>query len=122
MVGSDWLQDLYQQLRQCQAVVALVTPNWLESKFCFAEIILAREKGKQIFPIKLEPCEVPQILKSVQSIDLTVDKESGYRRLPEGLKRQNLDPRNTFVPVFGRPPYPGFPAFEEADAAVFFRT
>jgi hypothetical protein len=29
---------LYQQLRQCQAVIALLTPSWLASKWCFAEL------------------------------------------------------------------------------------
>jgi uncharacterized protein YjbI with pentapeptide repeats len=119
-VGTDWEQVLYQRLRQCQAVVALVTPNWLKSKWCFAEMIQAREKGKPIFPVKLESCELPGILTGIQSIDLTVDKEIGYRRLAAGLKQQGLDPADVFVWNPERPPYPGFPAFEEADAAVFF--
>lgn len=44
--GTDWAQVLYQRLRQCQAVIALVTPNWLESKWCFGEMVMARENGK----------------------------------------------------------------------------
>lgn len=118
--GTDWAQVLYQRLRQCQAVIALVTPNWLESKWCFGEMVMARENGKPIFPIKLKPCELPGLLSDLQSIDLTVDKESGYRRLAAGLKQQGLDPADVFNPDPTRPPYPGFPAFEEPDAAVFF--
>jgi tetratricopeptide (TPR) repeat protein len=118
--GTDWVQVLYQRLRQCQVVVALVTPNWLESKWCFGEMVLAREKGKPIFPIKTKPCELPGLLSGIQSIDLTVDKESGFRRLAAGLKEQGLDPAAAFELDLTRPPYPGFPAFEEADAAVFF--
>src|ERR1700730_3150895 len=118
--GTDWAQVLYQRLRQCQVVVALITPNWHESKWCFGEMVLAREKGKPIFPIKLKPCDLPGLLSGIQSIDLTVDKESGYRRLAAGLKQQGLDPADVFDPDPTRPPYPGFPAFEEPDAAVFF--
>jgi hypothetical protein len=84
--GTDWAQVLYQRLRQCQVVIALITPNWLESKWCFGEMVLALEKGKRIFPIKLETCELPGLLSGIQSIDLTVDKEGGYRRLAAGLK------------------------------------
>jgi hypothetical protein len=40
--GTQWEQVLYQRLRQCQAFVALVSPNWLESKWCFAEMIQAQ--------------------------------------------------------------------------------
>ena len=79
--GTDWAQVLYHRLRQCQVVVALLTPNWLESKWCFGEMVMARENGKPIFPIKFKPCELPGLLSDLQSIDLTVDKESGYRRL-----------------------------------------
>jgi hypothetical protein len=100
-------------------VVALVTSNWLKSKWCFVEMIQAREKGKPIFPVKLESCELPGILTGIQSIDLTVDKEIGYRRLAAGLKQQGLDPADVFIWNPERPSYPGFPAFEEADAAVF---
>ena len=46
--GSDREQTLYQKLRQCQAVIALLTPNWLASKWCFAELALARANGKAI--------------------------------------------------------------------------
>jgi hypothetical protein len=45
--GSNWEQTLYRQLRQCQAVIALLTPNWLASKWCFAELVQARERGKR---------------------------------------------------------------------------
>jgi hypothetical protein len=34
--GAEWEQILYQRLRQCQAIVALLTPDWFESKWCFA--------------------------------------------------------------------------------------
>jgi hypothetical protein len=118
--GTDWTQVLYQRLRQCQVVVALITPNWLESKWCFGEMVMARENGKPIFPVKSKPCELPGLLTDLQSIDLTVDKESGYRRLAAGLKEQGLDPADVFDLDPTRPPYPGFPAFEEPDAAVFF--
>jgi TIR domain len=63
--GTDWAQVLYQRLRQCQAVIALVTPNWLESKWCFGEMVMARENGKPIFPIKLKPCELPGLLSDL---------------------------------------------------------
>ena len=32
VAGAEWEQALYQRLRQCQAIIALVTPDWLESK------------------------------------------------------------------------------------------
>ncbi|MCA1851549.1 MAG: toll/interleukin-1 receptor domain-containing protein [Beggiatoa sp.] len=52
--GSGWEQTLYRQLRQCQAVIALLTPSWLASKWCFAELVQVQERGKAIFPVKVE--------------------------------------------------------------------
>ncbi|MDQ3581458.1 MAG: toll/interleukin-1 receptor domain-containing protein [Pseudomonadota bacterium] len=43
-------------MRQCQAVIALLTPSWLASKWCFAELVQARERGKAIFPVEVQPC------------------------------------------------------------------
>ena len=116
--GTDWEQVLYQRMRQCHAVVALVSPDWIESRWCFSEMIQAREKGKPIFPIKVKPCELPGLLSDTQSIDLNANPADGYRRLALGLKERGLEPTDAWDPE--RPPYPGLPCFQEADAAVFF--
>ena|ERR1700752_685818 len=73
--GRDREQVLYRDLSQCQAVIALVTPSWLASKWCFSEIVQARFKGKPIFPVMVKPCDLPGLLSENQSIDLTSDKE-----------------------------------------------
>ena len=116
--GTDWEQVLYQRMRQCHAVVALVSPDWIQSMWCFSEMIQAREKGKPIFPIKVKPCELPGLLSDTQSIDLNANPTDGYRRLALGLKERGLEPTDVWDPE--RPPYPGLPSFQEADAAVFF--
>jgi hypothetical protein len=118
--GSGWEQTLYRQLRQCQAVIALLTPSWLASKWCFAELVQARERGKAIFPVKVQPCAAHDIFSDIQAIDLTTELEDGYRRLRIGLLERGLDPENVFDWDPKRPPYPGLLAFEEADAALFF--
>jgi len=118
--GSGWEQTLYQQLRQCQAVIALLTPSWLASKWCFAELVQARERGKAIFPVKVEPCAAGGVFGDIQHIDLTAESEDGYRRLRIGLLERGLDPQDVFDWDPKRPPYPGLLAFQEQDAAIFF--
>ena len=90
--GAAWEQTLYQQLRQCQAVIALLTPSWLASKWCFAELIQARERGKAIFPVKVQSCNADGVFSDLQHIDLTTQPEEGYRRLKLGLVERGLDP------------------------------
>jgi hypothetical protein len=107
-------------ITQCQAVIALLTPNWLASKWCFAELVQARERGRAIFPVKVLPCQAGGIFNDIQHIDLTSNPEEGYRRLKIGLLERGLDPQDVFIWDPKRPPYPGLSAFQEADAAIFF--
>ncbi|HUP43810.1 MAG TPA: toll/interleukin-1 receptor domain-containing protein, partial [Thermoanaerobaculia bacterium] len=118
--GRDWEQELYRQLRACQAVIVLCSEHTMASHWCFAEITHAKALGKQVFPVKVAPCEIEPILTSRQILDLTRDPEDAYRRLWAGLKAAGLDPADAFDWDGSRPPYPGLLAFQEEDAAVFF--
>ena len=118
--GTAWEQVLYRNLRQCQAVIALLSPHWLASKWCFAEIAQARAQGKPVFPVQIAACDGGGVLTDIQHVDLTASPQEGYRRLALGLKERGLDPAAIFDWDPNRPPYPGLHAFEEADAAVFF--
>ena len=118
--GSNWEETLYHQLRRCQAVVALLTPGWLDSKWCFAEVVQARERGKGVFPVKVKPCDTVGVFNDLQHVDLTVAPEQGLSRLRAGLLARGLDPRDVFDWNPQRPPYPGLLAFQAADAAIFF--
>jgi WD40 repeat protein len=119
-VGVDWEQELYQRLRACRAVVALVSPAWLASPWCFFELRQARFLGKAIFPVRIAPCDSGPILGDIQEGDLVADPDSGHRQLWEGLQRAGLDPATMLHYDPSRPPYPGLQALQEADAAVFF--
>ena len=118
--GRNWVQELYQQLRSCQAVIVLCSQYSMTSKWVFAEITQANALGKHIFPIKIGDCTIDSILTTVQVLDLTTNKEETYQQLWRGLRIAGLDPANAFDWDGSRPPYPGLMAFQEADAAVFF--
>ena len=44
--GARWEQKLYDELERAQAVVLLLTKNWFDSKWCFAEFAQARSRGQ----------------------------------------------------------------------------
>jgi len=118
--GANWEQTLYRNLRQRQAVIALVSPAWLASRWCFAEMVQARERGKPVYVVKVQPVDTSGLFPDIQHIDLTVRREDGLERLRIGLLDRGIDPLDAFDWDPTRPPFPGLLASEEADAAIFF--
>jgi WD40 repeat protein len=120
--GRDWEGELYRQLATCRAVIVLCSEASMTSRWCFAEIALARSLGKPIFPILVEGCNVFDILKTVQIIDLAEGRDAARKRLGRALETAGLHSADMFGwdPTAGRPPYPGLVPFEEEDAGIFF--
>jgi len=118
--GRDWEKELYAQLRECHAVIVLCSHASMASRWCFVEITHAKALGKDVFPIKIDDAKVDPILTCKQVIDATVDWNDAYQRLEKGLLAAGLDPKGMFDWDGTRPPYPGLPAFQEQDAAIFF--
>ncbi len=118
--GAKWEQMLYDELERAQAVILLLTRNWFDSKWCFAEFAQARSRGKAIFPVIVSPDGDQYIGDDLQKLDLTHDRASGLDRLARRLTEVALLSQSGFDFPAGRAPYPGFLAFDEDDAAIYF--
>ena len=118
--GAKWEQMLYDELERAQAVILLLTRNWFESKWCFAEFAQARSRGKAIFPVIVGPGGDQYIGDDLQKLDLTHDRSVGLDRLARRLTEVALTSQSGFDFPAGRAPYPGFLAFDEDDAAIYF--
>ncbi|MFN8418213.1 MAG: toll/interleukin-1 receptor domain-containing protein [Anaerolineae bacterium] len=84
--GEDWRRDLVESMSKAQAVIACVSPDFLKSPNCRAEIEQAQREGKPIFPVivrRLDPEATLADFKldSLQYIDLTQNYDEGLRRL-----------------------------------------
>jgi tetratricopeptide (TPR) repeat protein len=121
-LGSDWERKLYYELARCHAVLLILTRNWLESKWCFAEFTQARAMGKTVYVVLENPAGQPNdIAKDIQVCDLITNREIGLQRLHHELESALLIAQAGFAfDERTRAPYPGLNAFEEIDAAVFF--
>ena len=53
--GANWERKLYEEIDSSHAVILILTPNWLDSKWCFVEFAQARALGKAIFPVIVAP-------------------------------------------------------------------
>jgi hypothetical protein len=81
--GENWERRLYEEIERCHAVILILTPNWLQSKWCFVEFTQARALGKIIFPIILSPLGDARIAPEIQGVDLrdwNVDGQDYLRR------------------------------------------
>src|SRR5271157_1511328 len=118
--GADWERSLYRELTGAEAVILILTKNWFDSKWCFAEFTQARALGKAIFPLIEAPTGETFVSSDIQHLDLVKDREGGLARLTKELTEVVVNARGGFPWDPTRPPYPGLLAFDEADAAVYF--
>jgi hypothetical protein len=54
--GLPWRPQLLEQLKSCDACVAVLSPGYLASEVCRMEIFIARSFGRQIIPVMLDDC------------------------------------------------------------------
>ena len=118
--GANWEREIYARLRMADAVLFLGSPASLESKWCFAELAIARSVGKPIVPIVItEPGRHP-LLTDTQAMELEIGEPQATRQLFKHLARHGLDPEDALGWDATRSPYPGLEPFDEQDAGVFF--
>jgi hypothetical protein len=117
--GAKWEHELYSQLRRCDAVLFVGSPASVASKWCFAELAMARSMGKTIIPATVAPGGHHPLLADTHAVDLVGPDGEGFRRLGERLRAADLDPTRVFPWDPGRSPFPGLNAFQERDAGVF---
>src|SRR6202035_5261177 len=94
--GIQWERKLYREIVRAEAVLLVLTENWFDSKWCFAEFTQARALGKAIFPLIETPTGEMFIAPDIQSLDLTKDREGGLARLGAGLTRIVLSAQGEF--------------------------
>jgi hypothetical protein len=117
--GRRWEDQLYRQLRVCQALLFLATPPAMQSPWCFAEIALARSIGKPVIPLSQAPGVEFPLLADTQMIYAARDDER-WTMLLRSLRSLGVSPDLSFEWDHTRNPYPGLEAFQPDDAGVFF--
>ena len=149
VAGERWERALHEAANRCEAVVFLVSANWLASGWCLKEYALARGLNKNLFAVIIDPGKSiadlpPELAGTWQVVDLTGSQEleifrvplpgsheekhvtfsaEGLRRLKRGLEKAGLDPRFFAWPPeteHDRAPYRGLKPLEGVDAGIFF--
>lgn len=145
--GERWQKALNDAAGRCEAVVFLISREWLESRWCHEELALANKLNKRLFGILIDTVvlnDVPARLRDEwQLIDLESGRDgvrldvelpngqqgfatfsaSGLGRLRAGLVKAGLDPRFFAWPPVNdlqRAPYRGLAPMEAEDAGIFY--
>ncbi len=147
--GQRWERALHDAASRCEAVIFLVSANWLGSGWCTKEYSLARGLNKKLFAALTDPTRtigsLPEELMGVwQIVDLIHGQDlrlfpvqppgtyeerhigysqSGLMRLKRGLEKAGLDARFFPWPPEKEPdraPYRGLKPQEADDAGIFF--
>jgi hypothetical protein len=146
--GQRWERKLHEAANRCEAVIFLVSANWLASSWCQREYTVARMLNKKLFAVVIDPgksiADLPECKGTWQAVDVTggqdglllktrlpgsheekhvVYSQDGLRRLKRGLDEAGLDPRFFAWPPEGecdRAPYRGLKPMEAVDAGIFF--
>jgi WD40 repeat protein len=136
--GVRWKEALKKANDRCEAVICLVSRNWDDSHECLAEYRNAEDRGKPIFPVRLEPTSGSDITREWQRCDLFGDgpktvvqvkgepvefHTEGLVRLQKGLRAIGIAPDSFAWPPPDDPdrsPYRGWQPLEAVDAAVYF--
>ena len=114
--GTDWEQQIYDGLYRSDALVALVSADYLQSQWCFAELAIARARGLPILPFTLRPDIRHPLLSNVQHLDGSGADAAG--RLLTRLGELATPGATSWTS--DRSPYAGLEPFDVDDSAIFF--
>ena len=87
---------LYERLKHSRALIVICSKNWLESKWCFAELVYAKSMGKAIFPVLIEECDVGAVLGERQAVSVHEEGDAAYERLWKSLEAGTSAPKTTW--------------------------
>ncbi|MGI9001358.1 MAG: TIR domain-containing protein [Pseudonocardia sp.] len=117
-VGDRWRQRLLERLRWADAVVCVVTPAYLTSIWCTAEIATAQSRGSRLLPMRAGPEVTHPLLTDVQFTSMTADPDAARAALNEALRR--VDAAGGAGWPDDRSPFPGLRPFDADQHRVFF--
>ena len=101
--GREWEKYLFEKLETTACLLVVGTRNWCESKWCFAEAFMAKNRHRTILPLALDKSILKSSVSSVHAIrNFDPTSSESLERLKEALISLGLA-----VPV-GRTLSPGW--------------
>jgi TIR domain len=69
-LGQPWWNEILKQIEECDCFMPILTPAYVNSAYCIAELEYAAELAKPLAPLLMKRCDLPSQLKSIQYDDI----------------------------------------------------
>jgi hypothetical protein len=79
--GERWQEALKKAADRCEIVLFLISPAWRNSKWCLAEFFLAKQLGKRLFGVLIQPTPINPLFMAKK------EQSSLYIMIPLSLKQ-----------------------------------
>lgn len=65
-IGQHWWDEILKQIEECEYFMLILTPSYVGSIYCMAELDYAYALGKPILPLLMKSCDKPSLLRTIQ--------------------------------------------------------
>jgi len=106
LAGDLFVREMHQASIECKRTIAIISPNYFDSRFTYAEWAAAFAQdplGEHgiLLPVRVEKFDPPGLLKAIAYIDLVkLDRDEARKKLLQGVRRERRKPKE-------EPPFPG---------------
>jgi len=119
--GQKWEKELYVRVKKSRIMIVALSPNWLNSTWCYKEYCMARVLRKKIIPVIIKEDE--RIEKwdgnDIQHYDTIVDIDA-IEKLKERVKKlTHSDVAKLYDIEKLDSPFPGLRSFNKDEAGIF---
>jgi len=116
--GDLWEGRLYERLRWADAVVCLVTDDYVMSRWCFGEVVAAKTLGSRLVPLAVEKGVRHPLLDDLQHVAYHNAPSQAQERICQILRE--IDAAGGAGWPDDRSPFPGLRAFDVDMHRAFF--
>jgi biotin carboxyl carrier protein len=105
--GADWNKALCDAILECSRFLIVLSPDAVRSKYVIGELQTAGEMDKHMVPVIHRDCEIPLLLRGVQSIYLPSigpGTELSFKRLIDSLPHEKPSPPEPIPESLPSPP------------------
>ena len=88
--GQRWDDAIQRALASCSGVIAVISPNAVESQNFMDEMSYALDEGKRVIPVFHRECVVPFRLRRMQRVDFTGAFDKGFTELLIAIRSGQL--------------------------------